>query len=263
MVNGVYDYLIIGQGVAGSVLAMTLHEQGKSVCIVDSPKPNTSSRVAAGIMNPVTGKRMTLTWEADTFFPTAKSFYKRMESMADRRFLFEHPIVRIFSSIGEQNDWSGKWTDEKYKNFITTGALDSPMFEGVSAPYGSMAVTGGGRVDTNAFLDFVRLYFESLGQFAESEIELEDIQPSSQGISWQNVSAANVVYCVGANAMHWGYLPFTPMKGEVLEVTSKKLDQDHIFVGGCFYAQRNRVAFMQVLPTIGEIQTLRKRKKPE
>ncbi len=234
MVNGVYDYLVIGQGVAGSVLAMTLQEQGKTVYIVDSPSPNTSSRVAAGIMNPVTGKRMTLTWEADTFFPAAKAFYKRMESKAGKSFLFEHPIVRIFSSVSEQNDWSGKWSDEKYKNFITEGSMDSPMFKGISAPYGSMAVSGGGRVDTNALLDFVRSHFETLGQFAESEVKMDEIQASEGYNTWQHIKATHVVYCTGANSMEWDYLPYTPMKGEVLEVTSNELDQDHIFVGGCF-----------------------------
>ncbi len=65
MVNK-FNYIIVGQGLAGSLLAHSLRKAGKSVLIVDSFKPNSSSRVAAGLINPVTGRRMVKTWQADT-----------------------------------------------------------------------------------------------------------------------------------------------------------------------------------------------------
>ena len=189
MANNVYDYLIVGQGIAGSVMAMTLVEQHQSVYLVDSPKPNTSSRIAAGIMNPITGKRMTLTWEAESFFLEAIAFYSRMEERFGDNFLFEKPIVRIFSSVAEQNDWTGKCQDKKYTGFIKSGALDHGSYTGVETPYGSMQVTGGGRLDTNLFLDNVRSYFIDKNQFVESEVEMSDVKTENGKVTWKNITA--------------------------------------------------------------------------
>ncbi|MFT5512712.1 MAG: glycine oxidase [Bacteroidia bacterium] len=234
MHQGVYDYLIVGQGIAGSVMAMTLLQHGKSVYIMDSPKQNTSSRIAAGIMNPVTGKRMTLTWEAANFFPKAMSFYTEMETMSNATFLHKHPIFRIFSSVGEQNDWSAKQSNPKYHGFIESDALDNVSFQGIKAPFGSMKVSGGGRLDTNSFLDFVRNHFIKMEQFAEIEIKENEMHATDQYTLVLGIKAKKVIFCTGANPMSWKDLPFTLMKGEVLEVSSNELEKDNIFVGGCF-----------------------------
>jgi len=50
------DFLIVGQGLAGSLMAWELMQRGKTVLIVDNGLEN-ASRVAAGLINPVTGMR--------------------------------------------------------------------------------------------------------------------------------------------------------------------------------------------------------------
>jgi glycine oxidase len=57
------DYLIIGSGLAGIAFAQTALENGKSVLIIDSDVMS-SSKVAAGLYNPVILKRFTSVWNA-------------------------------------------------------------------------------------------------------------------------------------------------------------------------------------------------------
>jgi len=52
------DFLIIGQGLAGSLLAWTLLQQQQTVVLVDSQDPQGASQVAAGLVNPVVGQRL-------------------------------------------------------------------------------------------------------------------------------------------------------------------------------------------------------------
>jgi glycine/D-amino acid oxidase-like deaminating enzyme len=52
------DFLIIGQGLAGSALAYRLIKEGKKVVLLDQPEANRSSQVAAGLFNPVTGRKL-------------------------------------------------------------------------------------------------------------------------------------------------------------------------------------------------------------
>ena len=59
------NFLIVGQGLAGSLLAWELLARGKRVFVVDRDEPDTSSKVAAGIVTPITGQRVAPSWRVD------------------------------------------------------------------------------------------------------------------------------------------------------------------------------------------------------
>ena len=52
------DYMIVGQGLAGSLVACLLEMQRKRVLVIDNAHRTAASMAAAGIMNPITGKRL-------------------------------------------------------------------------------------------------------------------------------------------------------------------------------------------------------------
>ncbi len=58
------DFLVVGHGIAGATLAYVLRERGHRVLVYDPGQENSASNVAAGLMNPVAGKRLALTWRA-------------------------------------------------------------------------------------------------------------------------------------------------------------------------------------------------------
>ena len=62
------DFIIVGQGIAGTVLADHLMAVGKNVLVFDEPSLSNSSRVAGGLYNPITGRKMVKTWLADELF---------------------------------------------------------------------------------------------------------------------------------------------------------------------------------------------------
>ncbi|HKC36540.1 MAG TPA: FAD-dependent oxidoreductase, partial [Chitinophagaceae bacterium] len=59
------DFLIIGQGISGTWLSYYLQKANKSFIVIDNDQPNAASRIAAGIINPVTGRRIVKTWMID------------------------------------------------------------------------------------------------------------------------------------------------------------------------------------------------------
>src|SRR5689334_5756148 len=99
------DYIIVGQGLAGSSVAVQLIKAGRKILVIDEPSRNRASLIAAGLFNPVTGKKMTKTWMADTIFPYLHKFYPDVEQMTGGSFFHSKPLYRPFVSIEEQNEW--------------------------------------------------------------------------------------------------------------------------------------------------------------
>src|SRR5258707_15151627 len=63
------DFLVIGQGISGSFLSYYLQKEKKSFLVIDNNKKNSASGIGAGIINPVTGRRMVTVWMANEFLP--------------------------------------------------------------------------------------------------------------------------------------------------------------------------------------------------
>src|SRR4051812_4819655 len=72
------DFLIIGQGICGTFLSWYLQKTGYTFIIIDEPQPGTASKCAAGIINPVTGRRMVKTWLIDEVLPFAQNAYQQL-----------------------------------------------------------------------------------------------------------------------------------------------------------------------------------------
>ena len=56
------NYLIVGGGIAGSLLAYNLYKAGKQVRLIQTSMKGEASSVSAGLINPITGKRFVKTW---------------------------------------------------------------------------------------------------------------------------------------------------------------------------------------------------------
>ena len=73
-----YDFLIVGQGITGSILAIELEARKKKFKIINLNSDHTSSKVAAGIMHPLALKRGSIAWRGKEFFEFSNQFYKKL-----------------------------------------------------------------------------------------------------------------------------------------------------------------------------------------
>ena len=119
------DFLIVGQGIAGSVLALQLLKQGQRVMVIANSQAPSASGVAAGLYNPITGRHMTKTWLADTLFPYLNQFYREAEQTLGAQFLYPMPIFRPFVNAAERAAWQVKVRTEP--GFIAD-IIDSPPY---------------------------------------------------------------------------------------------------------------------------------------
>jgi len=69
------DYLIVGQGLAGSVLAWCLAQQGRRVLLLDDGHRHAASRAAAGLINPLAGMRFSRPARIEAWLASATELY--------------------------------------------------------------------------------------------------------------------------------------------------------------------------------------------
>jgi len=231
-----YDYMIIGQGLAGSCMALQLLRKGKSVVMIDEPHPNTSSMVAAGLYNPITGRKMVKSWRADDLFPYLHTFYREIEKELQATFIHPINIYRPFIDLEMQNEWMGKSTSEENEYFVENVYHESKHPEDLFDEYGGLEVKKSGYVDLPVFIKSVRarLIKEGLlkqGLFDESKMTIE-----KDAVKYDGFECKKMIICNGRKAAEstlFGWLPFSLVKGEILEVLVQK-SQSVIYNRGVF-----------------------------
>jgi glycine oxidase len=213
------DYIIIGQGLAGSCLALQLIFRNKSLAVFDQPLLNHCTAVAAGLFNPITGKMLAKSWQADTLFPYLHSFYLHAENHLKRKFFYPMPLYRPFNSVEEQNEWMGRSTHASMKEYIANIFLNSVYGSEVRDPVGGVLLKHGGYVDTAAFTESVRSLLKNSDSYREEKLDEAELNAHDLGISYRDLIAKKIVYCGGVsdlNSRYFSWLPIKPLKGETL-----------------------------------------------
>src|SRR5258708_6940132 len=146
------DHIIVGQGLAGSCLAIQLLNRGKKIMVFDEPEKNMASKVAAGLFNPITGKRMSKSWMADEIFPYLFRFYSDAEIFLNEKFFYAVPIYRPFVSIEEQNEWMALSAESGLKKFIDK-IFTTSAYNQANNPLGGFLTKQSGYFDVTSFMN--------------------------------------------------------------------------------------------------------------
>ncbi len=240
------DTLIIGQGLAGSLLAWELIERGERVLVVDDGHQSAASTAAAGLLNPVTGQRLVKTSGVDDCLPLARERYRQLERVLGRTLLVEKPMWRLFRSNQEQEAWERRHIDPGYAAYLGEHLLAAVLQPPFVAPLGGFEQTQTGYLDTNALLEGVRDHLLVSGHYCRQVLMWDDITVAENGIQFDGIDCQRAIFCEGYKARQnpwFDWLPFQPAKGEILTVEIDEPLPDAIINagkwlmprGGCTY----------------------------
>lgn len=222
------NYIIIGQGIAGTVFAQTLLKQGKSVVVIDDRSLSKASRIAAGLYNPVVFKRLVKSWMADELIPFMDAFYPDAEQLLNTKFYFSQQIVKPFAEEQEKVLWLKKVNEDVGKYLgktILTGFLNDLIHN----PLGACEIIKAGNLDTALFLDSFRNYFKKNNCLLEEKFEYDQLIISENAVSYKDLSSDKIIFCEGYKTNdnpYFNWLPFKLTKGEILTVRIPLLQKE-------------------------------------
>ncbi len=211
------DYLIIGQGLAGSLLAWELMQRGYKVLVVDNGQES-ASQVAAGLINPITGMRLVKAAEVDQQLSMAKRYYQHLSTFFKQPFYIEKPMLRIFKSQAEVNYGLKRLQEPSYQAFIERINPSDAFFNTPVTQLGSLEQKQTGYLLTRNLLSCLKAFFIAQASYRQGSVSLDELQFQPE-LHWHGVYPKQIIFCDGHQAQHnplFSWLPFQLVKGEIL-----------------------------------------------
>lgn len=228
------DFLIIGQGIAGSLLSYKLMAAGKKVMVIDRVAKDKASLVAGAVINPLSGKNFSPARDAALVIPEALTCYKAMEQLLGASFLQQTKLC-FFPQDEDQ-----AYAFEQARKTVQAGKelhwLENRYFETYGKCFHARQGIGMQeplwQVDAALLLRLWQEYLAKHDAYREATFDPGDLEIKEPGIKYQDITARAVIFCEGAAAAlnpFCRYLPFTRNRGDVLLLSVPGLPADSIY----------------------------------
>ena len=228
------DYIVVGLGIAGISICEQLEKNNKKY-IVYNKGDYTSTIVSAGLINPVVLKRFTPVWNASNHISTSILFYKNLSGKLAIPLFEDMPMLRIFKSIEEQNNWMVASDKNELSNFLHPEIISNNN-PNINAPFGFGKVKSTGKIDTSLLIKSYKEYLLNNNCLINEAFKYKELQQENNFIVYNNYKANKIIFSEGYAAKNNPYFPkeiinnknlseklILPNKGEYIIVKSPEL----------------------------------------
>ncbi|MCU4163325.1 NAD(P)/FAD-dependent oxidoreductase [Carboxylicivirga caseinilyticus] len=234
--NAQTEILIVGQGLAGTLVSYHLHKNQIKHLVIDTPHVGSASKVAAGLINPIGIKRMVKSWNVDLFLPYAHNLYSEMEEFLQTRFFYPVLMDKIY---GEKDSsfWQHRMEAGELQNYINLNNNLPELPTGIEAPFGYGQIKQGARLHIYDLLTAYRSFLIQSNMLIEANFKDEDLVLNPYEIRWNGINAKKILFCRGekdSQSKLFEALNFRNTKGELLNIEIPDLELKNILLKGIF-----------------------------
>ncbi|RYG06133.1 MAG: FAD-binding oxidoreductase [Chitinophagaceae bacterium] len=227
------DFLLIGQGVCGTFLSKYLMEAGYSVVIIDEEKKNTASRVASGVINPVTGRRIVKTWLIDEVMPFAKHAYDELGKSLGINALREISVLDFFPTPQITEAFKKRFAEDT--QFLSMPADPNMWIDYINYEFGYGEITPAYLVNLTDIINRSREKLADTGILRSEKFDFSALKLNEASATYNDLDASRIIFCdgiAGGENPFFRLLPFGANKGEAVLVEIDELPPDHIYKKG-------------------------------
>lgn len=221
------DYLIVGQGIAGTLLSYELMKANKSVMVLDKPNSHAiASLVAGAVINPLAGKNWQPSLAQQLYIPQALATYKALGQQFQTDIVKETTLFVFHESGEKQNEAIGR---------LQTVSNEKDLQNQFSYQFGAAQISPLYLVDAQTLLSMWRQYLIAQNSFRLENFEHNALLEKQDGITYEDIQAKKIIFCEGAAESEnplFKKLPFTKNRGEALLLHIPDLKEQQIYHQG-------------------------------
>ena len=225
-----FDIIIVGQGISGTVLSSALIEQHQKVLVIDDGNKKAASKIASGVINPVTGRRIVKTWQIDDVMPAAVRIYQALENKLDTKIIQQCNIINFHASEQMQKAFASRLAEDP--TFLSSPRLSDAITAAFDSSFGYGVIDPCWLVNLENILAAWRRYLIEKNALLEDVFDFKKLDSKADHIVYDKYTANKIIFCEGAKGQENPYfkqLPFAPNKGEALLVNIKDLDTGYMY----------------------------------
>ena len=226
------DLLIIGQGLAGSLVAFQALRNNCSILVLDNAHKHSSTKQAAGMMTPIKGKRLTLNTSAQHIAETVAT-YQDIETHLNTHFLHARKTIKLVKNEEENAYFQKRLAHPHFKTLIQNPTQTTPSF--CKPALATFTLDPVYQLDTATFLEQTKQHLITQQAYQSCEVDYGDFKPHKTGVDWHNYQAKKVIFCEGYKAEtnpFFSHLNFKNAKGEILEIATSNIPKNTILNHG-------------------------------
>lgn len=227
------EVLVVGQGICGTWLSFFLEKAGIDYLVIDNGLPDSPSRVASGIINPITGRRLVKTWLIEELLPFAATAYMQLGKQIDQSVFSEVSIIDFPTSAQMAAAYEERIAEEAV--YLSKPAEEDQWASLFSFSHGVRKIHPALLIHLSSLLGDWKQHLKERDRFRQEPFQPSALQVEKDGVRYQDLSARKIIFCDGLHSLYnpWFYkLPFAPNKGEALWIRTAHLPMTHLFKKG-------------------------------
>ena len=232
----IVDFIIVGQGLAGTLLASELIRRNKTLMVFDDPDQSSSSEVAAGLINPVVFRRMTKSWLVDEAFPQMESTIRNLEELLQAQLYYPGKMLKILDEA-DCVFWKEKVFTNQLENYLNAEPIKSFRNDCITDRFSFGCVNKSGRLDIQKLISLFAEFLNQQNSIRKEKFYFEKLTFNSELVKYEEILAGKIIFCEGPAAIKnplFERLKFKHSKGELLELKIPELHLNEILNGEVF-----------------------------